>query len=149
MTIAARITTEPIDLPQVLDSVSSPAHGASILFVGMVRDTNDGRPVQGMEYTAYVAMAEREMTAIAAEAAEKFGTTEVAIVHRVGELAIGEASVAIATSHAHRDEAYSANRYAIEQLKSRVPVWKREHYVDGTREWVDPSGTPRAVPSHP
>ena len=139
MTIRTAVVTEPIDTAAVLREVESPAHGASILFVGTVREENDGKPVDGMDYTAYVAMAEREMTAIAREAAEKFSGSFVVIVHRIGELAIGEASVAVATSHAHRDEAYSASRYAIEQLKARVPIWKREHYVDGTREWIDPT----------
>ncbi|HET9424865.1 MAG TPA: molybdenum cofactor biosynthesis protein MoaE [Gemmatimonadaceae bacterium] len=135
----AAIVTAPIDTAAVLREVESPAHGASILFVGTVREVNDGRPVQGMDYTAYVAMAEKEMAAIAREAAAKFPESAVVIVHRIGELAIGEASVAVATAHAHRDAAYGASRYAIEQLKKRVPIWKREHYADGTREWIDPT----------
>jgi molybdopterin synthase catalytic subunit len=139
MTSHVAIVTEPIDTSAVLRDVESPAHGASILFVGTVRETNDGRQVSGMEYTAYTAMAEREMRSIVDEAANKFPGSFTLIVHRVGELAIGDASVAIATSHPHRSEAYAANRYAIEQLKTRVPIWKREHYIDGTREWVDPT----------
>jgi len=146
MTIRTAIVTEPIDTAGVLREVESAANGASILFVGTVREENDGKSVDSMDYTAYVAMAEREMAAIAGEAAEKFSGTFVVIVHRIGELAIGEASVAIATSHAHRDEAYSASRYAIEQLKKRVPIWKREHYVDGTREWVENSAVAKVGP---
>jgi molybdopterin synthase catalytic subunit len=145
MMVRAAVVTEPIDATAVLREVESPAHGASILFVGTVREVNDGKSVDGMDYTAYVGMAEREMTAIAREAAEKFSGTFVVIVHRIGELAIGEASVAVATSHAHRDEAYSASRYAIEQLKARVPIWKREHYVDGSREWVNAESRPTAA----
>lgn len=133
------VVTERIDTAKVFAEVESAAHGAVILFVGTVREVNDGKPVQGMDYTAYVAMAEREMAAIAAEAEERFSGSFVVIVHRIGELAIGDASVAIATSHAHRDEAYGASRYVIEQLKTRVPIWKREHYVDGSREWIDPT----------
>ena len=87
------------------------------------------------------------MTSIATEAAERFSGSFVVIVHRIGELAIGEVSVAIATSHAHRDEAYSASRYAIEQLKSRVPIWKRERYLDGTGEWIDPTAKAERVRS--
>jgi molybdopterin synthase catalytic subunit len=139
MTIRASVTTEPIDVASVLREVEAPAHGAAILFVGNVRDVNDGRSVDGMEYTAYVAMAEKEMAAIAAEARDKFSDSFVVIVHRIGQLAIGEASVAIATANAHRDAAYQASRYVIEQLKARVPIWKREHYTDGTREWIDPT----------
>jgi molybdopterin synthase catalytic subunit len=139
MTSHVAIVTEPIDTSAVLRDVESPARGASILFVGTVRETNDGRQVSGMEYTAYTAMAEREMQSILDEAANKFPGSFTVIVHRIGELAIGDASVAIATSHPHRSAAYAANRYAIEQLKTRVPIWKREHYIDGTREWVDPT----------
>ena len=130
------IVTEPIDTSMVLAEVASATQGACILFVGTVRDLNDGKRVDGMDYTAYVAMAEREMMMIANEAADRFQDTFVIIVHRIGQLALGEASVAIATSHQHRDPAYSASRYIIEQLKARVPIWKREHYSDGTREWV-------------
>jgi len=140
MTVRASLVTEPIDTREVLREVESPGHGAAILFVGFVRDVNDGKPVHGIDYTAYEAMAEREMTAIATESAERYSGSFVVIVHRIGELSVGDASVAIATSHAHRDMAYSASRYAIEQVKARVPIWKREHYSDGTREWVDPTG---------
>ena len=139
MTSRVAIVTEPIDAAAVLAEVQRPGHGASILFVGTVREVNDGRPVDGMEYTSYSAMAEKEMTAIAREAHEQFSGSFVVIVHRIGELAIGEASVAVATAHAHRDAAYGASRYCIEQLKKRVPIWKREHYTDGTREWIDPT----------
>jgi molybdopterin synthase catalytic subunit len=147
MTSTVSIVTEPIDLAAVLREVGSPAHGASILFAGTVRDTNDGKNVSGMDYTAYIGMAEREMQSIVDEATREFPGSFVVIVHRIGELAIGEASVAIATSHAHRDQAYGASRYAIEQLKARVPIWKREHYVDGTREWVDPTSNAKHVGS--
>lgn len=139
MTTRVAVTTEAIDTAAVLREVERPGHGAAILFVGTVREVNDGRPVDGMEYTAYVAMAEKEMGAIAQEANEKFSGSFVVIVHRIGELSIGDASVAIATANAHRDAAYQASRYVIEQLKARVPIWKREHYTDGTREWIDPT----------
>ena len=139
MSTRVAITSDKIDIAKVLSDVERPAHGAVILFVGTVREVNDGRPVGGMEYTAYVAMAEKEMGTIAREANEKFSGSFVVIVHRIGELAIGDASVAIATAHAHRDAAYQASRYVIEQLKARVPIWKREHYTDGTREWIDPT----------
>src|SRR3954469_25150094 len=139
MSTRVAVISSEIDLAAVLGEVESPAHGAGILFVGRVREINDGKPVDGMEYTAYVAMAEKEMGAIAREANEKFSGSLVVIVHRIGELAIGDASVAIATANAHRDAAYQASRYVIEQLKARVPIWKREHYTDGTREWIDPT----------
>src|ERR1041385_1784504 len=109
MTTRVAVVTGAIDTAAVLREVESPAHGAAILFVGNVREVNDGRPVDGMEYTAYVAMAEKEMAAIAREAQEKFLDSFVVIVHRIGALAIGEASVAIATANAHRDPAYQAS----------------------------------------
>ena len=108
-------------------------------FVGTVREVNDGRPVQGIEYAAYEAMAERELEQIAREAAAQFGTVHIVVEHRLGSLALGEVSVAIAVAHPHRGAAYEASRFVIEELKRRVPIWKREDYADGTREWVDPT----------
>lgn len=144
MTTTARLTRAPIDTTALLADVARPANGAIILFVGVVREVNDGRGVTGIEYSAYEAMAARELDAIACEAAERFGSPDVAIVHRLGTLELEDASVGIAVGHGHRDEAYAMSRWVIEELKQRVPIWKREHYVDGTREWVDPSGRPVA-----
>jgi molybdopterin synthase catalytic subunit len=144
MTPNARLVREPIDANALVREVAAPAHGAVLLFLGVVREVNDGRSVTGIEYSAYEAMAQREMEAIASEAIERFGSSGVVIVHRLGELTLEEASVGIAVAHAHRDEAYALSRWTIEELKRRVPIWKREHYVDGTREWVDPSGRPVA-----
>ena len=84
-------------------------------------------------------MAERELGDIAREAAQRFGVSDIAIEHRLGELALEEASVGIAVAHPHRAEAYEASRWIIEEIKRRVPIWKREHYADGTRAWVDPT----------
>jgi molybdopterin synthase catalytic subunit len=100
---------------------------------------NDEREVNGIEYTAYDSMAEREMRRIIEEAAAKFSTDFIALEHRLGYLSLGEASVAIAVSHPRRSPALDASRFIIEELKRRVPIWKREHYIDGTREWVDPT----------
>ena len=133
------IVSEPIDANALIREVASHAHGATILFLGTVRDVNDGRAVEGMEYSAYEEMAARELAAIAGEAAARFGTEHIVVEHRTGRLALGEASVGIAVSHAHRGAAYDASRYVIEELKKRLPVWKREEYADGTREWVDPA----------
>lgn len=133
------IVTRPIDLSALLAEVARHANGASLLFVGTVRDVNDGRAVTGIEYSAYGAMAEAELARIVEEAASRFGTADIVVEHRVGRLALGEASVAIAVAHPHRASAYEASRWVIEELKRRVPVWKREEYVDGTREWLDPT----------
>ena len=133
------LVRRPLDPAASLAEVASVANGASIVFVGTVREVNDGRAVSGIEYTAYEAMAGRELEAIAHEAALRFGTDDVIVEHRIGRLALGEASVVIAVAHPHRAEAYDASRFIIEELKRRVPIWKREEYVDGTREWVDPT----------
>lgn len=127
----------PIDIAAIAAEVSSPANGALSLFVGTVRDTNDGRPVDGIEYNAYAPMAEREMAEIAREAAERYGATHIVIEHRTGYLALGEASVAIAVAHPRRANAMDATRWIIEALKLRVPIWKLEHYTDGARQWVE------------
>jgi molybdopterin synthase catalytic subunit len=135
----AAIVLRPLDPSALLAEVAGVANGASILFVGTVRDVNEGRAVSGIEYTTYESMAVRELDAIVAEAASRFGTNDVVVEHRVGRLALGEASVVVAVAHPHRAEAYDASRFIIEELKRRVPIWKREEYVDGTREWVDPT----------
>jgi molybdopterin synthase catalytic subunit len=133
------LVTQAIDINAVLAEVASHRNGATVLFVGTVREVNDGRAVSGMEYSAYQAMAVRELQAISAEAGARFGTDDIVVEHRLGTLGLGEASVAIAVAHPHRGRAFDAARFVIEELKARVPIWKLEHYLDGTREWVDPT----------
>jgi molybdopterin synthase catalytic subunit len=147
--IRAAIVTAAIDPAALLAEVASDSHGATSLFVGTVRDVNDGRAVKGMEYTAYDAMATRELRKIADEAAERFSGVALAVEHRVGKLELGDVSVVIAAAHAHRAHALDATRQVIEQIKKRVPIWKREHYADGSREWVDPTAVSAAVPAGP
>ena len=130
------IVDRPIDLNALIAEVARAANGATILFVGTVRDVNNGRTITGMDYSAYTSMAERELADIVGEAASKFETPDIVVEHRIGTLDLGDASVAIAVAHPHRGPAYDASRYVIEQLKQRVPIWKLEHYTDGTREWV-------------
>jgi molybdopterin synthase catalytic subunit len=137
----AAVVRRPIDPSELLAEVQRAQNGASVLFVGTVRELNDGRAVTGMEYTAYEAMAERELALVVEEATQLFATDDVVVEHRIGELAVGDTSVVIASAHPHRARAFDAARYVIEQLKIRVPIWKLEHYVDGTREWVDPTAT--------
>ena len=132
----AAITHEPIDAARLLGDSVSAGDGAALLFWGVVRNQNDGRAVSHLEYHAYAGMAERVMHRIAEEAVSRYGVGDVRIVHRIGKLAIGEASVAIAVASPHRAEAYEASRYVIEELKKRVPIWKREGYVEGESEWV-------------
>jgi molybdopterin synthase catalytic subunit len=138
--VLARITEDEIDPPALLHAVADHGHGASLLFLGTVRDHADGRTVSGMGYEAYVAMAETTLAAIAEEAASRLAGGAVAVVHRIGELELGEASVGIAIGSPHRAPAYDANRYVIEEIKKRLPVWKHEHYTDGDDAWV--VGTP-------
>lgn len=130
------IVARPIDAAALLAAVAAPGNGAAVLFVGTVRDAHAARAVTGLEYAAYRPMAERELGCIASEAAARHGTHAIAVEHRVGQLAVGEASVAIAVAHPHRDAAFAASREIIEEIKRRLPVWKREGYADGSRAWV-------------
>ncbi len=134
--IVTKLTQSEIRPEQVLDLVDAPHHGAVLLFLGVVRDHNEGRAVTSIGYEAYGDMASRVLDEIAREAAERTGVGGVAVVHRVGRLSVGAVSVAIAISSPHRDEAYRASRYVIEEIKERLPVWKEEHYADGGRSWI-------------
>ena len=133
------IVSQAIDVACLLREVEGVANGATVLFVGTVRETNEGSTVTGLDYSAYTSMAERELEAIAREAVARWKTSDVVVEHRIGTLRLGEASVAIVVSHPHRGEAYDASRFIIEELKRRLPIWKREHYVDGRSEWVSNS----------
>lgn len=135
--IHADVVRRPLDPTGLLARVGAQEDGASLLFVGIVRDHADGRPVSGMRYDAYEEMARPVLAEIAREAAERLGTDRVAVEHRVGALDIGEPSVAIAVSSPHREEAYAASRYVIEEIKKRLPVWKKERYADGEEVWVE------------
>jgi len=143
----AAVSHRPIDASEVLARVGGPEDGAALLFLGVVRNHNEGRAVSGMEYEAYEEMAGEVLSEIALEAAALLGTDRLAVVHRVGTLGIGEPSVAIAVSSPHRSSAYEASRHVIEEIKKRLPVWKREHYTDGERTWL-PGHTPKAA-GHP
>jgi molybdopterin synthase catalytic subunit len=135
----AALRRAPLDASAVAARVAHDGAGATSLFVGTVRDVHLGREVTRIDYEAYEAMALAELQAVAAEVAQRHPGTRVAIEHRLGTLAVGEASVVIATSHAHRAPAIAACAEAIELLKRRVPIWKREYFADGTVDWVDPT----------
>lgn len=136
----AAIVDHPLDPTALLAEVADVGSGASTVFVGTVRRTNQGRAVTGIDYSAYEPMALREMDTIIHEAAEKFGSEHIVVEHRLGTLALGVASIVIAVSHERRAAAMDAQRFLIEEIKLRVPIWKREHYVDGDRAWVDNLG---------
>ena len=133
------IVTDPIDAAGLIAQVQHPGIGAVSLFLGTVRDLNDGMPVSGMDYEAYEPMADSELRGIAVEACLAAPELVVAVEHRVGSLAIGDISVAIACAHPHRGPAMDAARFIIDTLKQRVPIWKREHYTTGERVWIDPT----------
>jgi molybdopterin synthase catalytic subunit len=134
--IHSALTHAPIDAAELLARVGHDEDGAAILFLGTVRNHADDRPVTGITYEAYEEMASPVLAEIAAEAAEILGSDRLAVVHRIGELEVGEHSVAIAASSPHRAQVYEASRYVIEEIKKRLPVWKKEHYADGRDAWV-------------
>jgi molybdopterin synthase catalytic subunit len=129
------ITREPLSADSLLGEVLAPADGAVVLFVGTVRDNNLGRRVVALEYEAYGEMAAEEMRRIGEEMRDKWGLDGIGMRHRVGKLAIGEISVVIAASAPHRGEAFNACSEALDLLKERVPVWKKE-YFEGGEEWI-------------
>ena len=129
------VTTESISVDEVVARLTDPAIGAVVTFVGIVRGTTDGREVRYLEYEAYPEMAEEALRQIGDEVRVRWKTVrEVAIVHRVGRLMVGETSVVIALSAAHRLETFDALHYSIDRLKEIVPVWKKEVWTDG-EEW--------------
>jgi molybdopterin synthase catalytic subunit len=130
------IVKEKIDMARVVASVEHPVAGGVVVFIGTTRDHSDGKTVRALEYDAYVPMALKLMNRIAGEAKARWGLQNISIVHRVGRLGIGEASVVIAVSSAHRKEAFEACRYAIDTLKKDVPIWKKEFFDDG-EVWVE------------
>lgn len=130
------IIKEKIDIARVVASVEDPAAGGVAVFIGTTRNHSDGKNVLALEYDAYVPMALKLMNRIAAEAKSRWGLQKISVVHRIGHLAIGDASVVIAVSSAHRNEAFEACRYAIDTLKQEVPIWKKEYFQDGAL-WVE------------
>lgn len=126
------LTSESIKVGPIRDAVQRSEAGAVLVFEGITRNHHQGREVTRLEYEAYPGMAEAEMAKIAEQIRDQWPEVRVAMAHRVGVVPIGEASVVIATSAPHRDEAYSASRFAIDSLKKSVPIWKKEVYVDGS-----------------
>ena len=133
-----KITSDEIELGDVVRAVEAGDAGAIVHFLGVVRNNTEGREVSYLEYEAYPPMAEKKMAEIAQEIHEKWGLDRVAMIHRVGRLEIGEVSVAVAVASPHRREAFEACHYAMNRLKQIVPIWKREVWTDGEEEWVKP-----------
>jgi molybdopterin synthase catalytic subunit len=132
----ARVTAAPLDPNEAIEAVSDPAAGAIDLFLGVVRNSNKGRDVAYLEYDAYPEMAEKLMADLGQEAVEEYGLRKVALYHRTGRLEIGETSLLIAISSGHRAEAFAAGKWLVDEVKKRVPVWKKEVWSDG-EEWIE------------
>ena len=130
-----RVQSEPIDLNELVRYVTDPEAGAITTFIGTTRNNNEGRKVIALDYEAYSEMAEKELARIGAEAGQKWQIRRMAILHRLGPVQIGEVSVAIAVSSAHREAAFAASRFAIEEIKKTVPIWKKEVY-EGGEVWI-------------
>ncbi len=134
-----RIVSEAIDCRAVIDEVTGEDRGAVLTFAGTVRNTNLGRTVRSIDYHAYESMARKEIEKLELETAGRWPGVKIRIVHRIGRLELGEASVFIAAAGAHRDESFAALRHAIDRLKEDAPVWKRELYEDGSETWLEGS----------
>ena len=131
------VETNPLDAQAALNFVADDANGAADLFLGAVRNHNQGREVEGVSYDVYEKLAINNFREICEEAVEKWGPRlKLYIVHGKGRLDIGGLSIVIAAGSPHRKEAFEACRYVIEEIKHRSPVWKQEHYVDGDSDWV-------------
>lgn len=130
------LTREPIALNDLLSVSPDPSCGAECSFVGFVRNHDRGRSVLRLHYEAYASMAEKMIAAIILEAEDQWPVSRVRVLHRIGTLEIGEAAVLVAISAAHRDEAFGACRFVIDEIKRRVPIWKKEIFEDGSDEWV-------------
>ena len=139
MAAIVKITRDPLDevaVTTLVRSLADPADGGVVIFQGVVRDNARGKRVRYLEYDAYPEMAEQQMATIAAEVERRWHTGNVALVHRIGQLEIGECSVVVVVACPHRGEAFEACRYAIDTLKTTVPIWKKEVAEDG-EEWVE------------
>lgn len=136
--IHVQMTDEPLSADAFARMLCRDDAGAQIVFSGVVRNRNDGRPVVAVTYDAHRPLAQKTFRDIAAEACAQWGADlSIVIAHRAGRLSVGEVSVVIGVASPHREEAYQASRYMIEQLKLRSPVWKQEHYADGESDWLN------------
>ncbi len=133
-----QLTDQPIDTANLLQQACDPRAGAVVLFLGTTRELTDGRQTVTLDYEAYGAMAERKLADLESQARERWPIVECLIVHRLGRVPLAEASVAIIVSTPHRADAFAAGQWLIDSLKRDVPIWKREHWADGTCEWVHP-----------
>jgi len=143
------ITSQAIDLLALREQLADPACGGYVQFEGWVRDHNEGRQVLRLEYEVYEPLAVKEGERILAEAVLRFGVGRAAAIHRSGMLELSDVAVVVGVSSAHRGEAFDACRYIIDQLKTRLPIWKKEHYASGVSEWVNCRHCAEAGHHHP
>lgn len=136
-----RLQHEPIDYAALVESVRCRTAGAIVLFLGTVREITGEQITLALEYEAYAPVAEKHLAQIEEEMRQKWRITHAALVHRLGRLEPGEISVAVVVSAPHRHDAFLAARHAIERIKQIVPIWKKEHWADGSSQWIHPSGT--------
>ncbi|MBX3473448.1 MAG: molybdenum cofactor biosynthesis protein MoaE [Planctomycetes bacterium] len=134
--ISARLTTERLDASALLAEIGHERDGAQVLFLGVVRNHHQGRAVTRIDYEAYEPMARKELQKIADEVAKAHGLERVIVVHRFGRHEIGDASIAVVIGSPHRAAAFDAARQIMDRIKTDVPIWKKEHFTDGTIEWV-------------
>lgn len=132
------LTHSPIDPSAILAQVASNDAGAVVLFLGTTREFTKGRQTASLDYECYPQMAETKLAELETQAREKWPLVHVSIVHRLGRLGLGEASIAIAVSSPHRQAAFEAGKWLIDTIKEDVPIWKQENWADGTSEWVHP-----------
>lgn len=130
------ITSKPITLDDVVDGLVDAGNGAVVTFAGVVRDSNHGRPVTRIYYEAYSEMAERELTRIVDEALISPGVARARVVHRIGDVQAGEASLVVAVSGPHRLAVFDACMRIVDEIKKCVPIWKKEFYADGSSGWI-------------
>lgn len=135
--LAFLVSPETLDAAEIRRVMADQDCGAYAQFEGWVRNVNDGRKVLRLEYEVFEPLAEREGLRIIEEAVRQFGLTRAVCVHRTGILELGDCAVIVAVAAPHRDEAFRGCRYIIDEVKTRLPIWKREHYADGAREWVN------------
>ena len=141
------LSDTPIDAAALRITLEDPAAGGCVTFEGWVRDHNEARHVTRLDYQAYGPLADDEGEAILDEARAKFGLRAARCVHRTGALSIGEMAVWVGVSADHRDAAFAACRWIIDEVKRRVPIWKNEHYADGETGWLHPDNTPVETPA--
>ncbi len=133
----AELTHGPIDVAPLLAAAAQPACGAINLFLGTTRDHHDGRAVLKLAYEAHETMAREALSALERAACERFGLAHCRVVHRLGEVPVTEASVAVVVASGHRAEAFEASRWIMDELKRTVPIWKKEFFADGDARWVE------------